>query len=231
MLYPLRMHSWDITPKEAVALQRELATQVEREDRLGLVSRVAGVDVSYHAATDRLAAAAVVLDAATLQVMDVQIVYGRPGFPYVPGLFSFREMPPVLAALEKLSIVPDLIVCDGHGIAHPRRFGLACHLGVWTGLPTIGCAKTRLTGTYEMPAEARGNWAPLMDKGEEIGAVLRTRDGVAPVFVSGGHRISLETACAWVLRLAPRYRLPETTRIADRLVGEALRDGADRPIS
>lgn len=225
------MHSWDLTPKEAVALQRELAGRVEREDRLGLVSRVAGVDVSYHATTDRLAAAAVVLDAVTLQVMDVQIVLGRPAFPYVPGLFSFRELPPVLEALEKLAAPPDLIVCDGQGIAHPRRFGLACHLGVWTGLPTIGCAKTRLTGTHEMPGARRGSRARLMDKGEEIGAVLRTRDGVAPVYVSTGHRVSLETACAWVLRLAPRYRLPETTRIADRLVGEALRDAPERPIS
>jgi len=219
------MHSWDLTPKEAVTLQRELAGQVERENRLGVVSRVAGVDVSYHARTDRLAAAAVVLDAASLQVMDVQIVLGRPAFPYVPGLFSFRELPPVLEALGKLATPPDLIVCDGQGIAHPRRFGLACHLGVWTGLPTIGCAKTRLTGTHEMPGERRGSRAPLMDKGEEIGAVLRTRDGVAPVYVSTGHRVDLKTACAWVLRLAPRYRLPETTRIADRLVGQALRDG------
>lgn len=219
------MHSWDLTPKEAVTLQRELAGQVERENRLGVVSRVARVDVSYHARTDRLAAAAVVLDAASLQVMDVQIVLGRPAFPYVPGLFSFRELPPVLEALGKLATPPDLIVCDGQGIAHPRRFGLACHLGVWTGLPTIGCAKTRLTGTHEMPGERRGSRAPLMDKGEEIGAVLRTRDGVAPVYVSTGHRVNLETACAWVLRLAPRYRLPETTRIADRLVGQALRDG------
>lgn len=219
------MHSWDLTPKEAVTLQRKLAGQVERDNRLGVIGRVAGVDVSYHAETGRLAAAAVVLDAASLQVMDVQIVLGRPAFPYVPGLFSFRELPPVLAALEKLTTPPDLIVCDGQGIAHPRRFGLACHLGVWTGLPTIGCAKTRLTGTHEMPGERRGSRAPLMDKGEEIGAAVRTRDGVAPVYVSTGHRVDLETACAWVLRLAPRYRLPETTRIADRLVGEALRDG------
>lgn len=219
------MHSWKITPKEAVALQRQLAGKVERADRLGVVSRVAGVDVSYHAASDRLAAAAVVLDAATLQVIDVQIVLGKPAFPYVPGLFSFREMPPVLEALEKLSRPPDLIICDGQGIAHPRRFGLACHLGVWTGLPTIGCAKKRLTGKHEPPGEARGCRAPLMDKDEEIGAVMRTRKGVAPVYVSTGHRVSLDTACAWVLRLAPRYRLPETTRIADRLVGEALRDG------
>lgn len=220
------MHSWDITPRQAVALQRELAGKVEREDRLGTVTRVAGVDVSYHAATDRLAAAAVVLDVATLSILDVQIVYGRPVFPYVPGLFSFRELPPVLEALEKLSSPPHLIVCDGHGIAHPRRFGLACHLGVWTGLPTIGCAKTRLTGQHEMPGETRGSASPLIDRGEEIGAVLRTRSRFAPVYVSTGHRVSLETACAWILSLTPRFRLPETTRVADRLVGEALRDGA-----
>lgn len=225
------MHDWDITPKDAVALQRQLAPRVEREDRLGLVSRVAGVDVSYHAGTDRLAAAAVVLDAATHQLLDVQIVLGQPAFPYVPGLFSFRELPPVLLALEKLRETPDLIICDGQGIAHPRRFGLACHLGLWTGLPTIGCAKSRLTGTFDPPGETRGSQSALMDKDEQIGAVLRTRAGVAPVFVSTGHRISLRTACDWVLSLAPRFRLPETTRIADRLVGEALRDGPERPIS
>lgn len=225
------MHSWDITPKEAVTLQRELAGKVEREDRLGVVSRVAGVDVSYNAATDRLAAAAVVLDAVTHQMLDVQIVFGRPSFPYVPGLFSFRELPPVLEALGKLAIHPDLIICDGQGIAHPRRFGLASHLGVWTGLPTIGCAKTRLTGTYELPGEARGSQSALMDKDEQIGAVLRTRTSVSPVFVSTGHRVSLRTACDWVLALAPRFRLPETTRIADRLVGEALRDSSGQTIS
>lgn len=225
------MHRWDLTPKEAVILQRDLAGRVERGDRLGKVSRVAGVDVSYHAATDRLAAAAVMLDAVSCEVLETQIVFGRPAFPYVPGLFSFRELPPVLEAMGRLSALPDLVICDGHGIAHPRRFGLACHLGVWTGLPAIGCAKTRLTGRYDMPGPERGDRSPLIDRGEEIGAVVRTRRHVAPVFVSAGHRVSLETAVDWVLRLAPRYRLPETTRLADRLVGEALRDEAAQRIS
>jgi len=144
-------------------------------------------------------------------------------FPYEPGLFAFRELPPLLAALERLDRGPDVLVCDGHGLAHPRRFGLACHLGVLTGLPTFGVAKTRFVGTHAVPAAARGSSAPLVDAGEEVGAVLRTQDGVKPVYVSAGHRIDLAHACRLTLALTPRYRLPETTRHADRLSRAALR--------
>ena len=217
------LHSWNLTPREAVDLQRRLAGLVECEDRFGALKRIAGVDVSYNAASDRFAAAAIVLDPETLAPIEQAVVFGRPAFPYVPGLFSFRELPPALEALAQLKQRPDLVVCDGQGLAHPRRFGLACHLGVWTGLPVIGCAKTRLTGQHDEPGPSRGSEAALTDKGEVIGTVLRTRERVAPVYVSTGHRVSLASACRIILQLAPRYRLPETTRLADRLVGEALR--------
>lgn len=138
-------------------------------------------------------------------------------FPYVPGYLSFREIPPIMAALERLSTQPDVIICDGHGIAHPRRFGLACHLGVLTGIAAIGAAKSRLTGAYEEPGTNKGDWSFLENKGETIGAVLRSRAGVQPIFVSIGHKVSLPSAIRIVLDCCPKYRLPETTRAADRL--------------
>lgn len=150
----------------------------------------------------------------------------------MPGLFAFREMPALLAALERLSVRPDLLVCDGHGLAHPRRFGLACHLGLVTGLPAIGVGKTPLVGVWDEPGPERGAWTPLRDGGEVVGRVLRTRDGVKPVFVSVGHRMSLDNAVDRVLALTPRYRLPETTRTADRLCRRALAAAPpDRPPS
>ncbi|WP_416901014.1 deoxyribonuclease V [Micromonospora echinospora] len=183
---------------------------------------VAGLDVAYAEDGDRLAAAVTVLDARTLRVVDSAVVIGRPAFDYVPGLFAFRELPALLDALERLTTRPDLLVCDGHGLAHPRRFGLACHLGVLTGLPALGVGKTPLVGTWDPPGEGRGAWSPLVDGAEVVGRVLRTQAGVKPVFVSVGHRMGLESACARVLALAPRYRLPETTRTADRLCRSAL---------
>ncbi|MFG1776058.1 deoxyribonuclease V [Micromonospora sp. NPDC049051] len=183
---------------------------------------VAGLDVAYAESGDRLAAAVTVLDARTLAVVDSAVSVGRPAFGYVPGLFAFRELPALLDALDRLTVRPELLVCDGHGLAHPRRFGLACHLGVVTGLPAIGVGKTPLLGTWTPPADRRGAWAPLRDGDEVVGRVLRTRDGVKPVFVSVGHRLSLDEATAHVLALTPRYRLPETTRTADRLCRDAL---------
>ncbi|WP_230394692.1 endonuclease V [Plantactinospora alkalitolerans] len=178
---------------------------------------VAGLDVAYAEDGDRLAAAVTVLDAATLAVLDTAVTTGRAAFDYVPGLFAFRELPALLTALDRLTVEPDLLVCDGHGLAHPRRFGLACHLGVLTGRPAVGVGKTRLIGDWTEPGHRRGSWTPLLDGTEPIGRVLRTQDGVKPVFVSVGHRMDLDNACAQVLKLAPRYRLPETTRTADRL--------------
>nr|WP_246158268.1 deoxyribonuclease V [Micromonospora palomenae] len=183
---------------------------------------VAGLDVAYAESGDLLAAAVTVLDAATLTVVDRAVSVGRPAFDYVPGLFAFRELPALLAALDGLTVQPELLVCDGHGLAHPRRFGLACHLGVVTGLPAIGVGKTRLVGESAEPGPRRGDSTPLIDGGETVGRVLRTRDGVKPVFVSVGHRMSLDNAVDQVLALTPRYRLPETTRTADRLCRDAL---------
>ncbi|WP_406037715.1 deoxyribonuclease V [Micromonospora sp. NBC_00898] len=183
---------------------------------------VAGLDVAYAESGDRLAAAVTVLDARTLAVVDSAVSVGRPAFGYVPGLFAFRELPALLDALDRLTVRPDLLVCDGHGLAHPRRFGLACHLGVVTGLPAIGVGKTPLVGEWDEPGPDRGAWAPLRDGGEVVGRVLRTRDEVKPVFVSVGHRMGLANAADRVLALTPRYRLPETTRTADRLCRDAL---------
>lgn len=187
--------------------------------------RVTGVDVAYDDARDVVVAAAVVLDALTLAVVDEATAVGRVPFPYVPGLLAFREIPAVLAALDGLTSAPGLVVCDGYGRAHPRRFGLASHLGVLTGLPVIGVAKNPFTFSYEEPGPRRGDVAPLLaDDGEEVGRALRTQDGVKPVFVSVGHRVSLDTACAHTLRLAPDHRLPESTRRADALCRRALRE-------
>jgi deoxyribonuclease V len=174
---------------------------------------VAGLDVAYDG--DRLAAAVVVLDPNDLSVLDTAVVTGEPAFPYVPGLFAFREVPSLLDALDRLTVRPDVLVCDGHGMAHPRRFGLASHLGVLTGIPSFGVGKTRLLGAWEPVGPERGDRSALVDAGETVGAVLRTQSRVKPVFVSVGHLMDLDSACDLTLRLAPRYRLPETTRAAD----------------
>ncbi|MGE0081247.1 MAG: deoxyribonuclease V [Thiohalomonadaceae bacterium] len=210
-------HPWELTPREAMALQRELAPRVVREDRLGDVRCVAGVDVGYEEGGKLTRAAVAVLDFPALTVREKMVVRVPTRFPYVPGLLSFREIPAVLEAFAALKSTPDLVLCDGQGFAHPRRFGLACHLGVLLDVPTIGAAKSRLLGEHpEVPPE-RGAWVPLTDQGELIGAVLRTRARTRPLYVSVGHRISLETALRWTLACAPRYRLPETTRAAHRL--------------
>lgn len=215
------LHPWPAAAEEAVAIQdalRPLADLTSPGPRT--VRTVAGLDVAY--TDDRLAAAAVVLDADSLDVVEEATVLDRPAFPYVPGLFAFRELPALVDALRKLSVTPDLLVCDGHGLAHPKRFGLACHLGVLTGLPSIGVGKTRLVGSYDEPGTDRGAWSALSDGGQVVGRALRTQTGVRPVFVSVGHRADLDTACAVTLRLAPRYRLPETTRQADHLSRKTL---------
>ncbi|HEX5995458.1 MAG TPA: deoxyribonuclease V [Jiangellales bacterium] len=208
---------------EALRVQKELRPLV---DLVGpgptAPATVAGLDVAYARSGDRLAAAVTVLDAATLAVVDEAVGVGRPAFDYVPGLFAFRELPALLDALGRLTVRPELLVCDGHGLAHPRRFGLACHLGVVTDLPSIGVGKTALVGEWEEPGSQRGASTPLRDGGDVVGRVLRTRDGVKPVFVSVGHRMSLDNAVERVLASTPRYRLPETTRTADRLCRAAL---------
>lgn len=211
-------HSWPGTPAEAALIQDRLRPLLDLTDPGPQTLRtVAGLDVSYTGGGDRLVAAVVVLDARTLEVVEESVAEGVAAFPYVPGLFAFRELPTLMEALKELTVTPDLLVCDGHGLAHPRRFGLACHLGVLTGLPSIGVAKNHLVGTYEPPGGERAAGSPLIDDGEVVGCVLRTQANVKPVFVSVGHRIDLSTACRHVLGLCPRYRLPETTRRADRL--------------
>ncbi|HET6857095.1 MAG TPA: endonuclease V [Streptomyces sp.] len=211
---------------EARAIQDALRTRVVRDEPGPPpgVGRVTGVDVAYDDERDVVVAAAVVLDAATLTVLEEATAVGRVAFPYVPGLLAFRELPTVLAALASLSADPGLVVCDGYGLAHPRRFGLASHLGVVTGLPTVGVAKNPFVFRYEQPGDRRGDASPLLDDQEEVGRALRTQDGVKPVFVSVGHRVSLDNACAHTLSLAPDYRIPETTRRADALCRQALRE-------
>lgn len=210
-------HSWDLTPKEAVALQRRLAVEVVREDRLGTVGRVAGVDVGFEDGGRVTRAAVAVLGWPGLELVAQAIARLPTRFPYVPGLLSFREIPAVLAALDMLQAPPDLILYDGQGIAHPRRIGIASHVGLITGIPSIGVAKTRLTGTHDEVPQGRGEWTPLLDREEVIGAVLRTRPGVKPVYVSIGWGVTLETAIRWTMACVTRYRLPETTRHAHRL--------------
>lgn len=217
---------WPSDEAEALAVQDELRDRVVLDEPgpppgTGLVT---GVDVAYDDERDLVAAAAVVLDARTLTVVEEATAVGRVSFPYVPGLLAFREIPTVLAALEALRGGPGLVVCDGYGRAHPRRFGLAAHLGVLTGLPVIGVAKNPFTFSFEQPGPERGASTPLLADGEEVGRALRTRAEVKPVFVSVGHRVSLDNACAHTLHLTPRYRIPETTRHADTLCRRALKE-------
>lgn len=181
----------------------------------------AGLDVAYDERSGRLAAAIVVLDVDTLQPVDSVVDVGEAAFPYVSGLFAFRELPPLLDALDRLETTPDLLVCDGQGLAHPRRFGLACHVGLLTGVPTLGVAKQAM-GSHQVPGPRRGDWTPLIDGEDVVGRALRTQDGVKPVFVSIGHRIDLDVASDLVLRLSPHYRLPETTRQADQVARRLL---------
>ena len=183
---------------------------------------VAGVDVAYDKHSNKLVAAVVVLDYETLKIVAQASAQDVEKFPYVPGLFSFRELPAIALALEQLDVAPDLIVCDGQGIAHPRRFGLACHLGILFDIPTIGCGKTRLLGEEDELERKRGNAVPLRDGEEVIGNVVCTQDGIKPLYVSVGHRLSLLTASKMIVHLARDYRLPETTRQADQLVKKIM---------
>jgi deoxyribonuclease V len=207
-----------LAPREAAALQRKLAARVVRADRLGPVHVVAGVDVHYTDGTAQAAAALYRLPG--LEPVGQALARKRVSFPYIPGLLSFREVPAALAALAALPAAPDLILCDGQGIAHPRRCGLASHVGLLARTPSIGVAKTRLVGEHRAPPGMhRGAWAPLVDRGERVGAVLRTRARVKPVYVSIGHRVSLATALRYVMACTTRYRIPEPLRRAHQLAG------------
>lgn len=216
-LTPVFEHPWDLTPKEAMALQQELRGRVELTDRHGEIRLVAGVDVGFEANNRITRAAVAVLRYPSLELHDYAVARQPTRFPYVPGLLSFREVPAVLEAFATLASTPDLLLCDGQGIAHPRRFGVASHLGVLLDLPAVGVAKTRLLGEHGAVPEQRGAWTPLVDGGETIGAVLRSRPGVKPLFISPGHRLTLGSAVKWTMACTTRYRLPETTRWAHRL--------------
>lgn len=215
-----------MNPEHAEQIQRDIAQRVIVTDQLADTIRlIAGVDVAYGKEGDtRVYAGIVLIDAVTLKTVEQVTAVQESAFEYIPGLFAFRELPAVLEAFGKLTQRPDLVISDGQGRAHPRRCGLACHFGVTVDLPTIGCGKTRFIGEFEAVEEARGSSRPLMDASEQIGNVLRTQAGVKPLFVSIGHRISLETATNWILRLAPEYRQPEPIRRANELVNQIRRE-------
>lgn len=222
-------HNWNLTPEEAIALQQKLRAEIITTDQLGPVHTVAGVDVGFEDEGKTTRAAVVVLSFPDLQVQEKAIARRPTSFPYVPGLLSFREIPTVLQALERLTTTPDLLLCDGQGTAHPRRFGIACHLGLWTNLPAIGVGKSLLVGKHVDVPNDRGAWQPLQHKGETIGVALRTRPGTKPLYISPGHRISLPTAIDYVLRCTTKYRLPETTRHAHKLASETPKEVLDNP--
>ncbi|MBC8163381.1 MAG: deoxyribonuclease V [Roseiflexaceae bacterium] len=209
------MNDWPTTLDQAQQVQQALRNQVVTSDDFGTIRTIAGIDAGYEG--DQAKAAVVVLAYPSLEPLDYVLTYRPAPFPYIPGFLSFREAPAVLAALSEISIKPDMLMLDGQGIAHPRRFGIAAHVGVLTGLPSIGCAKSLLCGRHgELPDE-RGASVPLIHRGEQIGAVLRSRVGVKPLFISIGHRIGLASALGIVMACVTKYRLPEITRAADGL--------------
>ncbi len=216
-------HSWRLSPGEAVRLQRRLAEQVSLRPFRKTVRSLAGADVSYDPLTGRFHAAVVLLSWPGLSVIETARARGRSGFPYIPGLLSFREVPPLLRAFRRLRRRPCLIFCDGQGLAHPRRFGLACHLGLLLGIPTLGCAKTRLVGEHSPVPPERGGRSALLFDGRRVGTALRTREGTKAIFVSPGHGLSIAQAASWALRCTGRYRIPEPTRLADREVARMRR--------
>lgn len=211
------IHEWNLEQDEAKALQRELAKQVIREDQLDEVRHIAGVDMAINEGNGMARAAVVLLTYPSLEVVEQHVFEEPLRMPYIPGLLSFREIPCILGAFDLLKQQPELVMVDGQGIAHPRRLGIAAHLGLWLDLPTIGCAKSILTGHHEPLSEEAGVWVPLKANHEIIGAVVRTRTRVKPMIISLGHRISLETSVQYVLDCCRGYRLPEPTRLADKL--------------
>jgi len=219
-----RLHDWQVSVAQAMDIQRELAKQVSRVGRAIAPRYIAGVDISAPR-TGVATAAVVVLSYPELELVETRVVSDRLNLPYIPGLLSFRESPLILSACQGLAITPELILVDGQGVAHPRRIGLASHLGLLLDTPTIGCAKSRLCGEHDMPGSEPGSYTDLLDGSEVIGAVLRTRAGVKPIYVSVGHRIDLENAIHWVLECCRGFRLPEPTRLAHLAAGGNLKSG------
>jgi len=217
------LHPWDVSPSEAVRIQQELRGRIRLEPFPGLPKLIAGADISYNLYEPEFYAAFVVLKLPSLEIIAQSHAMARAPFPYIPGLLSFREIPALLEAWEALRIEPDVIVCDGQGIAHPRRLGIASHFGLMVDLPTIGCGKTLLCGHYDEPGPEAGDAAPLIDRGETIGYALRTKSRTQPVFVSPGHRMDLPSARRILMACVGKYRIPEPTRQAHLYVNELRR--------
>jgi len=208
------LHGWQVTIDQAKAIQRRLVTLISTKNEITSPQLIAGVDIAAPNAQGIATGAIVVLGYPQLNLLEVKIAKQKVSFPYVPGFLSFRELPPILSACEKLLKDPDLVLVDGQGMAHPRRFGLASHLGLLINIPTIGCAKSRLCGTHETVKESAGSFAELRDGNEIIGAVVRTKDRVKPLYISAGHKTDLETAIFWALECCRGYRVTEPTRLA-----------------
>lgn len=218
MKIPRALHSWSVTPKRAVEIQRELAGRVITKGCVAKLRLIAGADLAFSPDKNECIAGAIVWDVQAGEIVEQQVVRKPVRFPYVPGLLSFREAPAIVAVLRKLRCEPDAFIFDGQGLAHPRRFGLACHVGLLIDRPSLGCAKSLLVGRCEPPGLTRGSTTPLEHNGECVGMALRTRDHVKPVYISTGHRLSLEAAVEIALACTGGYRLPEPTRLADKLV-------------
>jgi deoxyribonuclease V len=221
---PRALHDWNLTPSEAIEVQKRLRSLVKIDPRKREVKRIAGADVSFNKYSETIYSGIVVLSFPELKIIESVGIRSVAKFPYLPGLLSFRETPSLLEAWERLESRPDVLMLDGQGLAHPRRFGLACHVGLLLDLPTIGCAKSILVGEHDELAAAAGSRAPLIDRGEQVGVALRTKKNVTPVYVSTGHLIDLASAVDLVLKSAPKYRQPEPTRQAHLLVNRLRRD-------
>ena len=217
-----KLHSWQVSTTQALDIQQRLADRVSKTSEVTTPRLIAGVDISVNRMQGMATGAVVVLNYPELKLVETKTVNGELDFPYVPGLLSFREAPLILAACERLAVNPDLVLVDGQGIAHPRRMGLASHLGLFLNTPTIGCAKSRLCGEHQVPGTEPGSYTEVVDRDEIIGAALRTRQGVKPVYVSIGHKVDLQTAIHWVLECCRGYRLPEPTRLAHLAAGGNL---------
>lgn len=217
MIQVTQLHNWNVTPSAAIEIQTTLAAKIIPHDLFDEVHYVAGIDVGFEDNGRITRAAVCILDLETLRPVEQAIARLPTEFPYIPGLLSFREIPAILKALGEIKQIPQMLFCDGQGYAHPRRLGIASHLGILTGITSIGVGKSRLIGQHQTVPNERGAWVPLIDKGEFVGAVLKTRVNVKPLYISIGHKISLESAIEYVMRCVTRYKLPETTRLADRL--------------